>query len=419
MAEWLIGIEGVVLVALFACSAFFSASETALFSLNSLQVHRIRTRLPLAGARLQAVLDKPTRVLSTLLIGNTLVNMTASAIGFRIAEHYAPGHGEAIAIPTMTLLLLLVGEVTPKRYAMQHGERIAPHCASLLIVLNTVMTPLRAGLEAVSRGFSKHLRAGSKTLTADEFKTVVEVGQEEGVLDEEERSMVDGIMRLEETKASDVMTPRVDLIGIDLDDPLERQLQLARGTHFHYLPVYRGSLDNVEGLLDVARFLLADELSLAGAITEPFFVPESAALDSLLATFQKENRRVAFVVDEYGGTAGLLSRGDILEAIVATVRNEYQDEQAEIQPVGQNRWLLEGSTSLQDINYELTLQLEAEGADRIAGWVAAHSGRIPKPGDVVTAQSCRVTVQRVRRRRITQVLLEKLVPDETKREEIP
>ena len=403
-------IEGIALAVLFCCSAFFSSAETALFSLNSVQVHRLRRRKTKAGKLIERLLESPTRLLSTILIGNTLVNVAASALGFAFAEELFPSRGEAVAIPCMTVFLLVFGEVAPKRLAMVRREWLAAHYAAPLTFLVRAFAPLRAALERAASLFSKDNLddTSAQSLSEDEFLTVVGVGEEEGVLDEEERTMVDGIIRLEETQASDVMTPRVDIVGIDLDDSPEEQEETARSVQFHYLPLYHESLDNVEGFLDVPKFLLANDPGIKSATINPVVVPETAPLDKLLTQFQKENQRVAIVLDEFGGTAGLITRGDILEEIVDDVDNEYREAKLEIQLVGDNRWLIDGSVSLEEINYELDTDLEAAGADRIGGWVSAQTGRIPRTGEIVEAQRCRVTVQRVRKHRVMSVLLEKV-----------
>ncbi|MFC1462164.1 CNNM domain-containing protein [Verrucomicrobiota bacterium] len=399
-------VECMALVFLFLCSAFFSSAETALFSLTPLQVHKIRSTHPRAADRVKRMLDLPTQLLSTILIGNTLVNVAAASLGFAIARGLLLTHPEAAAIPAMTILLLVFGEVAPKRFAMSKPEKLATAYSSVLPSLIQVFAPLRSVLQCVASLFEKDLHAANKSLTEDEFLTVVEVGESEGVLDEEERTMVDGIIRLEETQASDIMTPRVDLVGIDLDDTPEEQHEVAAGAQFRYLPVYRDSIDDPKGLLDVPRYLLAEERNIEAAMLPPFFVPETAPLDVLLSTFQKENRRAAFVSDEFGGTAGLITRGDILEEIIDDVANEYGEESTPLQKVGEGRWLVDGTTSLEDINYELDLDLETEGADRISGWVMAQAEHIPKAGEQCEAQGCRATVQRVKRTRITLVLLE-------------
>ena len=395
---------------LLLCSAFFSSAETALFSLNPIQIHRMRRTHPLSADLIQRMLNTPTHLLSTILIGNTLVNVTASVLGFAVADNLVHARGEAVAIPIMTLLLLVFGEVAPKRLAMAHAVRLARLYSRVLAFLIPAFAPLRTLLERSALLLRRGPPGSDRSLTEDEFLTVVEVGEKEGVLDEEERTMVDGIIRLEETQASDVMTPRVDLIGIDLEDSPREQERIARSVRFRYLPVYRDSLDRPEGFLEVPRFLLGETPDLQDAMIPAFFIPENAPLDSLLSTFQRERKRVAFVTDEFGGTAGLITRGDILEEIAADVDNEYGDQQFTMQKVGDDRWLINGSTSLEDINYELEINLEAEGADRIAGWVTAQAERIPRTGDTVNGQNVRVTVQRVRRNRITLVLVVKLPP---------
>lgn len=415
----LLTIEILGLLALLAMSAFFSSAETALFSLNALHIGRIRQRHAAAATRIEALLKGPTRLLSTVLIGNTLVNVCAAALGFAILQTLGVRHAEAVAIPAMTVILLLAGEVVPKRIAMQRAPQMAAFYASTLAVCVTLFTPARFLLERFARFFKRHLQADPQSaLSEDEFLTVVEVGEEEGVLNEEERTMVDGIIRLEETQASDIMTPRVDLVGIDLADPIETQMATVRSCHFHFLPIYRESMDRIEGFLDVPRFLLDGAVDIATAAFKPHFVPQNAPLDSLLADFQRDSRRIAIVSDEFGGTAGLITRGDILGEIVDDVDNEYSDRSDDIQPAGNNKWLIDGSVSLEDVNYELDLDLEAEGADRIAGWVTAQMERIPKAGESAEAQGCRVTVQRVRRQRILQVLLEKLPPPALPAEEV-
>lgn len=392
--------EGLGLALLLVFSAFFSSAETALFALNPIHVHRIGRRRPAAAARLRALLARPSRLLSTILIGNTIVNVAASALGYIVAETLLPARGEAVAIPVMTILLLLFGEVAPKRLAMIRGAWLAVYYAPVLSVLIRLATPMRWVLEQIAGLFRRQLRAAETSLTEDEFRTVVEVGEEEGVLDEEERTMVDGIIRLEETQAKDVMTPRVDLVGIDLEDPAEEQEQVIRGVRYRYLPVYRDSPDQVEGFLDVPRFLLTEQPSIAACTIPSFSVPETVPLDTLLSTFQREGRRVAFVADEFGGTAGLVTRGDILEEIADDAINEYGHEKPELQQVDEDRWVADGRASLEDINYELDRELEAEGADRIAGWISANLKRLPRSGDTVEGQGCRATVLTVRKRRV-------------------
>ncbi len=410
MSASLLAVEGTILLLLLVSSAFFSSSETCLFSLDPIDIDRLRASHPSAAARIDRLLGRPTALLSAILIGNTLVNVAAAALGFSLMKGLGVRQAEAAAIPTMTAMLLVFGEVAPKRLAMRHASGMAVAYSLPLTGLVFLLAPVRRVLEWVTASFSHTITKQQSHLTEDEFLTVVEVGEEEGVLDEEERTMVDGIIALEELQASDVMTPRVDLIGINLSDPPEKREEVTRGVRFRYLPVYRDTMDNIEGVLEVQRFLLAKGHDLQGATIRPTFVPETAPLDTLLATFMRENRRVAVVVDEFGGTAGLITRGDILEEIAEDVENEYGDEHLTIQQISDTRWLVDGSVSLEELNYELDMELEADGADRVAGWVTAVAERIPRTGEAVEAQGCRATVQRLRKHRVTLVMLERLPP---------
>lgn len=403
-------IELFFLLLLLICSAFFSSAETCLFSLNPLQITNVLKTNPQGGRRIETLLNRPTQLLSTILIGNTIVNVAAASLGYTILVSLQIEFAEIIAIPIMTVMLLIFGEVAPKRMAIKHAVKLSLLYSPTLLFLMRIMTPFRFALEFSAALFAKDLHSTGNKMSEDEFLTVVEVGEEEGVLDEEEREMVDGIIRLEETQASDVMTPRVDLIGIDLTDSPEEQEAVARNCNYRYLPLYRENLDTIEGFLDLPRYLLSKNHSIKAASTDAIYIPETAPLDSLLAKFQRENHRIAVVSDEYGGTAGLITRGDILEEIAEDVDNEFGKEEHTIQQVGENRWFIDGRVSLEDINYELDMNLEADGVDRISGWVSAQAEKIPRPGEIIKAQGCIATVQTVRRQRIMAVMIEKEEP---------
>ncbi len=402
---------GVALLPLILLSAFFSSAEPAFFALNAVQVQRMKTRNPAQGAWIAEQISRPTRLLSTLLIGNTLVNIAISSLGYAVIDaipgigHYSP----VVAVPVMTLLLLIFGEVAPKRYAITHAERLTTLFVPMLRFWMTALNPLALFLAAVTRHAERSLQPERKSLSDEELLTAVELGAETGVLDEEERSMVDGIMRLSEMTASDVMIPRVDIEGLDLEDTPTEHLATARRTHYHYLPVYRETPDAIEGFLDVPRYLLDPEHNLRQATFAALFVPETIDLDDLLITLQRNHLHIACVLDEFGGTAGLISRGDILETITGEILLGSEQEAPEIQTLDENRWLIDGSTSLDEINHELDLELDAEGVDRIGGWVTAQAGRFLHAGEAVEAQGCRVQIRRLRKLRIEQVILERLV----------
>lgn len=412
-----------VLVFLICCSAFFSASETAVFSLNATQLQQIRKSGP-AGQKLVKLLETPTSLLSTILIGNTVVNVLIAILGYAIINEIPPlrAHSTVISVFVMTAVLLLFGEITPKRLSVRNPVALSLHFAGPLSVCFVIFAPLRKILDFVSVRFRQYLKPERKSLSDDELLTAVELGTEEGVIDRDEKSMVDGIMRLSEMCAADVMTPRVDFSGIDLDEAPSTYLDIVKKSPFHYLPVYRGTPDAIEGFLDVAAFILSADHNFESALREPYFVPETAALDDLLIVLEQSRRHIVCVMDEYGGTAGLVTRGDILETITGDLPDQAvgMEEDAAISKSGETTWIIAGDTSLDEINHELGLELEADGADRISGWVVAQAGRFLKEGDSVEAQGCRVEIRRRRKFRIYSVLLEilpKQEEDESKSDE--
>lgn len=411
-------IEFMVLVMLLGASAFFSSAETALFSLSPMQIHRLRRHYPKAAKRVEALLASPKDLLSSILIGNTIVNMAAATLGYILADRLAPGHGELIAIPTMTLILIIFGDLIPKRLAVRHPDTLARHYLTPLASLIWLCAPLHTLLDAITRTFRDHLVPHRPALTEEELLTAFDVGHEEGVLNKEERMMVDGIVRLEKLQAKDVMTPRVDLIGIDLEDRPEVWRNTCRKARFRFLPAFDGDLDHVKGFVDVARFLMNPGGDIADSLHPHFYVPDTAPLDTLLTMFQQQARRLAIVIDEYGGTAGLITRGDILDEIAEFAGEKPDGQSLNIEPTGPRRWMVHGNTSLEEVNYELELGLDAEGADRIAGWVTAHARRFPKTGDVVEEQGCRVTVLQMRKHRIIRVQVEKPDPPQESEEEV-
>ncbi|MFH0880251.1 MAG: hemolysin family protein, partial [Lentisphaerota bacterium] len=346
-------------------------------------------------------------------IGNTIVNVAASNIGYLIAERFFPSLGEAISIPVMTLLLLFFGEVGPKRLGFFYAESLAILFVPLISLVAFIATPLRIGLEKITQRFEPVFRPRGRTLSQEEFQTVLDISGEEGILNADELAMIKAITRLEDLKASNVMTPRVDLVGIDLSDSLSSSIEKAQRSKLNYLLLYRDQFDNVEGFLDVRKFLLDPQRQIDAAKFPPFYVPENAPLNQLLTRFQKEHRRIAVVVDEYGGTAGILTRGDILEEISGEIYNELSKPRPLFQSAGPHRWLVDANISLEELNRKLRLRLEAEGADRLAGWISAQAGHLPKQDDVISSQGCRVTVMQTIKLRVTLAMIEKVDGSET------
>lgn len=405
--------EVIALVLLLVLSALFSSTETIFFSLNPLQLRRISEKHPALAARVHQITSNPNRLLSTILIGNTIVNVAAAAVGFAIANTLFRGYGELIAIPVVTVLLILFGEVAPKRIGLHYAERLSLIYAPVIAAITFILTPLRLLLEQITKVFEPILRPHGKSLSSEEFETVLELGNEAGVLNADELAMLKAIVHLEDLTASQVMTPRVDIIGIDLGDQsvtLAQHVEKARSARRNYLVVYRDTIDQVVGFLDVRKFLLDPDHDLQAATLKPYYVPDSVPLNRLITLFQKEQRKVAIVIDEYGGTSGLVTRGDILEEITGEIYQELNKPRPLFQPAGPNRWLVDANFSLEELNRRLDLELDSEGGERLAGWITEHAGHVPQKDDVVEAQGCRVTVLQTVRLRVTLAMIEKRPP---------
>ena len=391
-------LEIAALVLLFCFSAFFSGAETLLFSLTGVQRARIKARSPKADQRIGRCVEDSATLLSTLLVGNTFVNFAIATLGYGLFSDLFPSWGGFVAVPAMTVGLLVFGEITPKRIALRHAERLAPACARLLWFWRSVLTPFNRVFALMSRAFGPAIARERQALSDVELVSVVEAAAEHGEFAAADAEMIAGVLRLSELHANDEMTPRVDIEGVDADLPEEqRKAQIARARH-GYLPVYRRTHDVIEGVLEVAT----------GKVDEALFVPEQITLDDLLVIFRRSGKPLAVLLDEFGGTAGVITPNDVLEIVMGPGVFASPNDEPAIVPAGKNAWLIDGRASLDEINRALGIELEAEDADRLAGWVAFHSERIPHVGQEIVAEGCRATVRKRRRRRVTLVELEVL-----------
>lgn len=395
------------LVALFLLSAFFSGAETILFSLTDAQRARIRAKDATADGLIQRCVGDSAMLLSTLIVGNTLVNFAIATLGYRLFDRAFPTWGGLLAVPSMTLFLLLFGEITPKRLALRYAESLAPRCARLLLFWRTLLTPFNVAFRFSSRAFATALTRERRALSDAELVSVLESAAERGEFAADDAEMIEGVLRLSELHANDEMTPRVDIVGYDSDYPENVRNERLLTVRHRYLPVYRRTPDAIEGIID----------TLTGEIEDALFVPEQVTLDDLLVTFRKSKKPMAIVTDEYGGTAGLITLNDIMEIILGPGVFGRTNEEPAIVKTGRSAWTIDGRASLDEINRELGVELEAEDADRLSGWVAFHAERIPHVGQQIEAQGCRATILKRRKHRVTSVKLEVLAYPETDTDE--
>ncbi len=370
-----------------------------LFSLTGVQRARIRARSEKADKRIGRCVEDSASLLSTLLVGNTFVNFAIATIGYNLFSEQFPAWGGLVAVPTMTVLLLLFGEITPKRLALRHAERFAPTCARFLLLVRALLMPFNQLFSLASRAFAPALKRERRALSDLELVSVLESVADKGGFSSADVEMIEGVLRLSELHANDEMTPRVDIEGVDRDLPPEEQSAAIAKARHAYLPVFRRSLDVIEGVMDVRT----------GEVDKDFFVvPEQITLDDLLVRFRKSGKPLAVISDEYGGTAGIITPNDVLELVLGPSVFARPDGEPAIHPQGNNSWIIDGRASLEEINRALGIKLEAGDADRLSGWVAYQSERILPVGGHFVADGCKATVLKRRGRRVVQVRLEVL-----------
>jgi putative hemolysin len=314
-------------------------------------------------------------------------------------------------VGVLTLLTLLFGEFGPKRLALVIRDRLVVFYAPILLVLIKVLKWPRALLEAITNRFARFFRPSGHVLSKAEYDTLMEATGESGSLDDHEHKMVQAILSLERQKVSDVMTPRVVLEGVEIPEAEYEVLSVAKSCKVRYLVLYHEQLDNIVGLLDVRTYLLDPAHSIQRATVEPFFVPELCPLDSLLTQMLTSNRRVAVVVDEFGGTSGLITRGDILEELTGEMETE-EDQRLVCEELTPTTWLLDGQTHLLDVERVTGLHLESETADRLSGWFIEQLERLPRPLERISGPGYKAMVRKMRRNRILLVLLEAVPVEE-------
>ena len=391
----MIAFEIVALALLFALSFFFSGAETVLFSLTGVQRQRIRDRSVEADAVISECLADSALLLSTLLVGNTLVNFAIATIGYRLFAGFLP-MGGLLAVPVLTVCLLVFGEITPKQIALRYSEELAPASARALLFWRRILTPFNVLLKFGATVFRHGLKRERRALSDAELVSVLEAGTERGEFSSDDAEMIEGVLRLSELCANDEMTPRVDMDVYDIDLPEEARAVRLRASRHRHLPVIRRTPDAVEGVYDRET----------GRIEDALFVPETMTLDDLLVIFRRSGKPLAVVLDEYGGTAGIIAPDDILEIIFGPRVFTRPDSEPFIVRKGPRTWVIDARANLDEVNRELGIELEADDADRLSGWVAFHAERIPHVGQEFDADGCHVTVLKRRHRRVTLVRLE-------------
>lgn len=395
-------------------SAFFSASETSLMSVNRIRLrHLVENNVKNAKAT-QDLIDSPT-LLGSILIGNNMVNIGASAIATSLAIQIWNKKGVGIATVFMTVVILIFGEITPKSIAVEFSEKIALKITPFMRMLVKIFTPIVMIFNLITKLFLKlfgdDVKSKKPFITEEELKTMVEVSTQEGVLESDEKEMIDNIFEFGDLRVSDVMVQRMDIMSIDVNEDFNAVVKAFGPKKFSRLPVYEDTIDNIIGVLYAKDlfFISEDErkkFNIKKYMRTPIFTYEFIKISDFFKEMQGEQVHMAIALDEYGGVAGIITMEDIIESILGDINDEYDvEDDSEIVFVKDNEYVIKGNVRLEDINETVGTNLESEDFESIGGLILGYLGKLPKTGEVIKYGNLKFVIEKVDKSRIMKVRL--------------
>ena len=418
----------IILLVLLALSAFFSSNETALMSVNRIRLRSLADEGNKRAAMALDILENQTpKLLSAILIGNNIVNISASSLATTLAYSFG-GYMVSIVTLILTILILIFGEITPKNYATINSEKITLRYIPVFKFLMTIMTPVIFIINLFSRGVMRLMRVdpdeANKAMTEEELRTIVDVSHEDGVIESDEKEMIYNVFDLGDATAKDIMVPRVHVTFADVASTYDELIDIFREDKFTRLPVYKDSQNNIVGIINMKDLLLYDkdtEFVIDNFLRKPHFTYERKSISDLLVEMKDSTFNIAIVLDEYGDMAGLITLEDILEEIVGEIHDEYDEKEDDlVQKISDREYIIEGSMHLDDVNDHLHTELDSEDYDSLGGFIIEHLDRLPVAGDaVITEEGIRLIVEKLDKNRIEKVhvyLPEKVDYDEDSEE---
>lgn len=412
----------IVLIVCLILSGFFSSSETALISLSKIRLRAMVDEGVKNAKLIQKVTDNSSKLLSAILIGNNIVNIAASSLGTVIATDLFGSSGVGIATGVLTILVLIFGEVTPKSFASDHAEAVSCFCVKPIAFCMFIFTPFIFLLNIITGLIFKFIGSNKNetpVITENELRTMVDVSHEEGVLEVDEREMITNVVDFRSSTAEEVMVPRIDIVAIPDDMPYDEVVNVFKEKRFTRLPVYSETNDHIVGTLSFKDIMLLDDIKdfkVSEYMKEPYFTYESKQCSRLFADMKKESISMAIVLDEYGGTAGIVTLQDLIEEIVGDIIDDERDDEEEIQTISESEFLIDGSTKLDDVNDRLGTDFENDDIESIGGYVIAIIGRFPEKGEVVEDEAVKFCIEEIDKNRIVKLKII-LTPNNEKEEE--
>ncbi len=404
-------IQLICLFTLIFLSAFFSSAETALSTVNRVRMRTLEDEGDKRAAKVNKILENYSKMLSAILIGNNVVNLSASALATTLAMRISFPVGIATGI--LTILVLLCGEILPKTWAMHSSEKLSLAYSGIIFGLMTILTPVIFIIDRLANAILKllHVDPNKKvSMTEADLRTYVEVGHEDGVIESEEREMIYNVFDFSDALAKDIMIPRINMVTVDVDASYEEVLGVFRESMYTRLPVYQDDKDNIIGVINIKDFILkkqGTDFRVKDILRDAHYTYEFKKVSDLLIEVREKTTSVTFVLNEYGATVGMITLEDLLEEIVGEIRDEYDADEAElIQKKSDRTWLVEGSMKLADINDELGTELDSEDYDSISGIIIENLDRLPEDNEEVTlGNGIRLKVQGIDQNRIKKVLI--------------
>lgn len=416
-------VQLIIILILLVLSAFFSSAETALSTVNKVRIKTLAEDGNKKAIKVTKILDNYGKMLSTILIGNNIVNISVSSLVTSLVIDVFGNVYVGVATGLLTVLVLLFGEITPKNWANSNAEKISLAYSSIIYGLMKLLTPIIFIVDLLSTGVMKLLRidlSKKDVMTENELRTYVDVSHQDGVIESEEREIIYNVFDFSDAVARDIMIPRINMVTVSIDASYEELLNIFRESMYTRIPVYKEDQDSIVGLVNIKDFILTtntDNFKISDILRNAYYTYEFKKTADLLFEMREKTMNVAFVLNEYGATVGMITLEDLLEEIVGEIRDEYdQDEEQLIQEIEDKVYLIEGSMKLDDINDALDTSLDSEDYDSIAGIIIEALDRLPEDGEEVTLKNgIQLKVQGVEQNRIVNVLM--TLPDDPEEEE--
>ena len=413
-------VQIIIIIVLIALSAFFSSAETAYTTVSKIKMRSLCDKGNKRAVQVSHILENPSRMLSTILVGNNIVNIGVSSLTTTFAIRYFGGAAAGISTAILTVILLIIGEITPKTLASTKPETIAMLYAPVIRAVMVVLTPVVFVIDKLAGWILKLFKIDNTkptaTITEAELKALVDVSHEEGVLESDEKKIIHNLFEFGDSFAKDVMVPRIDMNYISEDASFDEVMDIFKESSHSRIPVFRDNPDNIVGVLYSKDVLLSgpftessrkNSFSITRLMRKPYFTFEMQNTSVLFKDMQKNATSSAIVIDEYGSVAGFITTQDLIEEIIGEIRDEYDLEGDEpFVQVAENKYRVEGAYKLDDINHALGTHLRSEDNDSIGGLIIEQLDRFPRAGDSIERDGVKATVMKVNNKRVESVMLE-------------